>query len=104
VILTAFLVGLVSSLVGLFVVVVRALSLWRQGKKTGRAFGDELALFEERAAKTEQLLAEADRASQDLQAAVERLRVSRAQLDVLRRSLASAQRETRWLRVFLPVR
>lgn len=103
-ILTAFLLGLVLTLVGLFVVVVRAVALWRQGKRTGRAFGDELAAFEERAARTEQLLAEAERANEDLQAATERLRVSRAELEVLRRALASAQRETRWLRVFLPVR
>ena len=76
----------------------------RQGKRTGGAIGDELALFEERAARTEQLLAEADRASQELQAATERLRVSRAQLEVLLGSLETAQRRTRWLRVFLPVR
>jgi hypothetical protein len=104
VILTAFLVGLTLALVGLFVVVVRGLALWRQGKRTGGAFSSELALFEERAARTEQLLAEADRANQDLQAATERLRVSRAKLDVLLASLETAQRRTRWLRVFLPVR
>ena len=103
-ILTAFLVGLVLSLVGLFVVVVRAVGLWRQGKRTGGMFGDELALFEERSARTEQLLAEADRASQDLQAATARLRASRAQLDVLRGALAEAQRKTRWLRAFLPAK
>jgi xanthine/CO dehydrogenase XdhC/CoxF family maturation factor len=104
VILTAFLVGLLLSLVGLFVVVVRAVALWRQGKRTGRAFGDELALFEERSARTEALLVEADRANQDLQAAMERLRISRARLNVLLGSLETAQRRTRWLRVFLPVR
>jgi hypothetical protein len=104
VILTAFLVGLGLTLVGLFVVVVRGLALWRQGKRTGGAFSSELALFEERTARTEQLLAEADRANQDLQEATARLRVSRAQLDVLLGSLETAQRRTRWLRVFLPVR
>ena len=103
-ILTAFLVGLGLTLVGLFVVVVRGLALWRQGKRTGGAFSSELALFEERTARTEQLLAEADRANQDLQEATARLRVSRAQLDVLLGSLETAQRRTRWLRVFLPVR
>lgn len=103
-ILTAFLVGLVLSLVGLFVVVMRAVALWRHTKRTGRAFGNELALFEERAARTEQLLAEADGASQNLQAATERLRVSRAQLNVLLGSLETARRRTRWLRVFLPAR
>ena len=103
-ILTAFLVGLVLSLVGLFIVVVRAVALWRHGKRTGRAFGDELALFEERSARTEALLADADRANQDLQAALDRLRVSRARLKVLLGSLETAQRRTRWLRVFLPAR
>ena len=103
-ILTAFLVGLVLTLVGLFVAVVRAVGLWRQGKRTGGMFGDELALFEERSARTEQLLAEADRASEDLRVATERLRASRAQLDVLRGALSDAQRQTRWLRVFLPAR
>lgn len=103
-ILTAFLVGLALVLVGVFVVVVRGLALWRQGKRTGGAFSDELALFEERAVRTEQLLAEADRANQDLQAATERLRASRAQLDVLLESLETARRRTRWLRAFLPAR
>jgi hypothetical protein len=103
-ILTAFLVGLVLSLVGLFVAVIRAVDLWRNGKRVGGAFGDELARFDERAARTEQLLAEADRASQELQAATERLRVSRAKLSVLLDSLETAQRRTRWLRAFLPAR
>ena len=103
-ILTAFLVGLVLSLVGLFVAIVRAVGLWRQGKRTGGLFGDELALFEERSARTEQLLAESDRASRDLQAAQERLRVSRARLDVLLGSIETARERTRWLRAFLPAR
>ena len=103
-ILTAFLLGLTLALVGIFIVVVRGLALWRQGKRSGGAITDELALFEERAARTEELLADADRASQDLQAATERLRVSRAQLQVLLGSLEAAQRRTRWLRVFLPTR
>jgi hypothetical protein len=104
VILAAFLIGLALSLLALVFVVVRGIALWRVGKRTGSAFGDELALFEERSARTEQLLAEADRANQDLQAATERLRRSRAQLNVLLASLETAQRRTRWLRAFLPVR
>ena len=103
-ILAAFLVGLALALIGLVFVVARAIGLWRQGKRTGSAFGTELELFEERSARTEQLLAEADRANQDLQAATERLRRSRAQLNVLLASLETAQRRTRWLRTFLPVR
>jgi hypothetical protein len=104
VVLTAFLIGLVLGLVGLFVVIVRGVALWRQGKRTGGAITSELELFEERAAHTEELLAEAERASHDLQAAAERLRVSRARLQVLLASLDTAKRRTRWLRVFLPAR
>jgi hypothetical protein len=104
VILTAFLIGLTLSLVGIFVVTVRGFALWKQGKRTGGAITSELALFEERAARTEELLADAERANQDLQAATERLRVSRARLQVLLASLDAAQRKTRWLRVFLPSR
>jgi hypothetical protein len=104
VILTAFLVGFVLWLVGLFVAIVRGVELFRQGKRTGRAFGAELALFDERSARTEQLLAEADRSSRDLQAATERLRASRAQLDVLLGSIETARERTRWLTVFLPSR
>ena len=103
-VLTAFLVGLVLVVVGLFVVVVRGLALWKQGKRTGKTITGELALFEERSARTEELLADAERAQADLQAATERLRVSRAQLQVLLGSLEGAKRSTRWLRVFLPTR
>ena len=103
-VLTAFLTGLVLGLVGLFVVIVRGIALWRQGKRTGGAITSELDLFEERSARTEELLAEAERASGDLQAAAERLRVSRARLQVLLASLDAAKRRTRWLRVFLPAR
>ena len=103
-ILTAFLIGLALSLVGLFVVAVRGLALWREGRRTGKLFTSELELFDERAARTERLLADADRANQDLQAATERLRISRAELAVLRGSIATAQRRARWLRAFLPVR
>jgi hypothetical protein len=103
-VLTAFLIGLVLGVVGLFVVVIRGVALWKQGKRTGKAITGELELFDERSARTEQLFAEADRAQADLQAALERLRVSRAQLQVLLGSLEGARRSTRWLRVFLPTR
>jgi hypothetical protein len=103
VILTAFLIGLVLVLAGIAVAAIRAIELWRQGKHSGGAITRELALFEERAARSEQLFAEAERASRDLEAALERLRVSRARLQVLTGSLEEAQRRTRWLRVFLPI-
>ena len=100
-ILTAFLVGLTLALVGAFVLVVRGVALWKQGKRTGGALTSELALFEERSARTEQLLAAAERASQDLLDATERLRVSRAKLQVLLGEIEGAQRRTRWLRAQL---
>ncbi len=103
-VLSAFLIGLVLALVGTFVVAVRGLVLWKQGKRAGKTITSELARFEERSARTEQLLADAERAQGDLRAATERLRVSRAQLQVLLGSLEEAQRRTRWLRVFLPSR
>ena len=103
-ILTAFVFGLTVTLVGLFVAAIRGFALWRQGKHTGGLFTSELALFEERSARAEQLLADADRSNQELQAATERLRVSRAQLDVLLGSIETARRRTRWLRAFLLVR
>jgi hypothetical protein len=104
VVLTAFLIGLTLGVTGIVIVAIRSVELWRQGKRVGRVFGEELDSFEERSARTERLLAEAERASQDLQAALERLRISRARLQVLLDSLESAQRRTRWLRVFLPTR
>jgi hypothetical protein len=104
VVLSSFLVGLVLGLAGTFVVAVRGVALWKQGKRSGKAITSELALFEERSARTEQLLVDAERAQAELQVATERLRVSRAQLQVLLGSIEEAQRRTRWLRVFLPSR
>jgi len=103
VVLLSFLVGLVLVVAALVLVVVRAVALWRQTKRTGGAFAAELSAFDERSARTERLLAESERSSQELQAALERLRVSRARLDVLRSALERSLERTRWLRAFLPV-
>ena len=103
-ILYAFLAGSVVALVAIVFVSVQGVGLWRQAKRTGGKFSTELSSFEARAAQAERLLAGADRSSQDLDAAVARLRVSRARLDVLLGSLEAAQRRTRWLRVLLPLR
>jgi hypothetical protein len=103
-VLVALLVGLVAALVGIVFVAVRGLELWRLGKRSGRALTSELALFEERSARTERLFAEAEQSNRELQAALERLRLSRAKLQVLLASLERAQRRTRWLRAFLPTR
>ncbi len=103
-ILLAFLASLLLVVGATAYAVAQGVGLWRQTKRSGRTFTSELALFEERAARTERLLAEFDRASQDLVAAQERLRVSRARLQVLTGSLEAAQRKTAWLTAFLPSR
>ena len=102
-VLLAFLVGLATVVVGTIVAAVRGVGLWRQAKRTGGALTKELSSFEERTATAERNLAAWERASADLEAAVERLRVSRARLQVLLDALERAQGRTRWLRVFLPL-
>jgi uncharacterized protein HemX len=102
VVLLAFLVGLALSVLGTSVAVVRAVSLWRQTKRTGRTVGTELSTFERRATLTERHLAEWDQSNAELQSAVERLRSSRARLQVLLDSVEQASARVRWLRVFLP--
>src|SRR3990170_4469264 len=104
VVLPAFLAGLVLAVSAIVFAAVRGVGLWRQMKRTGATFSEELSSFDERAARAERLLAEADRSNRDLESALARLRVSRARLDVLLGSLEGAQRRTRWLRVLLPLR
>ncbi len=103
-VLTSFLIGLTLALAATFVLVVRGIELWRQAKRTGKRLTAELESFEERSARTERLLAEAELSSEDLEAAVARLRVSRARLDVLLGEIEAARRRTRWLRVLVPLR
>jgi hypothetical protein len=103
VILASFLVGLAASIAALVLVVVRAVDVWRQAKRAGGAFAAELELFEDRAARTERLLDEAESSSRKLEEAVARLRVSLTRLQVLRSALERATARTRWLRAFLPV-
>jgi len=102
VVLAAFLVGLALVLAASAYLAVRGLGLWRVARGTGVRFQDELALFEERSARTERLLAEGERASGDLQVALARLRASQAQLQVLRSALERSLDRVRWLRAFLP--
>jgi hypothetical protein len=102
-VLASFLLGLALVLGTAVFVAVRGVGLWRVAKSTGGRFTAELALFEERSARTERLLAEADASSRNLQAALERLRVSQARLQVLRDALERSQERVRWLRVFLPL-
>jgi hypothetical protein len=103
-VLLAFLIGLAAFAAGLVFCIVRGVQFWRQARRTGAALGTEMTKFEERSRRTEQLLAEADRANQDLQAALERLRADRARLQVLTGALERAKQRTRWLRAYLPAR
>lgn len=100
--LAAFLAALAVVLGAAVLAAVRAVALWRQAKRTGRALSAELAMFSVRSARTERLLAEADASSRELQQALERLRRSRARLAVLTHALERASARTRWLRAFLP--
>jgi biopolymer transport protein ExbB/TolQ len=103
-VLIALLVGVVAVVAATVFCAVRGMQLWRQARRTGGALGAEVAKFEERSRRTEQLLAEADRANQDLQTALERLRADRARLQVLTGALERAKQRTRWLRAYLPAR
>jgi hypothetical protein len=103
-VLAAFLLGLAAVVAATVFCVVRGVRFWRQAKRTGGVLGPELAKFDERSARTERLLAEAERSSEDLRAAQERLRVTRARLQVQLDAIEGARKRTRWLRSFLPVR
>ena len=102
-VLLAFLVGLAAVVAATVFCVLRGVQFWQQAKRTGGAFSSEVAKFEERSARTERLLAEADRANEDLVAARERLSLDRARLRVLLDAVERAKKRTRWLRAFLPV-
>jgi uncharacterized protein YhaN len=102
VVLASFLVGLAAVIAATVFCVMRGVQLWRQAKTTGTALGEEAARFEERSARTERVLAEAETASKELEAALERLRRSRAELQVLLDAVERAKARTRWLRAFLP--
>ena len=103
VVLASFLVGLAVVIGATAFCVVRGLELRRHAKTTGGVLGEEVARFEERSARTERLLAEAETASKELEAALERLRKSRAELQILLDAVERAKARTRWLRAFLPV-
>jgi hypothetical protein len=63
-----------------------------------------MAKFDERSARTERLLSEYEHASERLHITQERLRVSRARLQVQLDAIERAKKRTRWLRALLPVR
>jgi hypothetical protein len=101
--LGAFLVSLLLCLAATAFTTVRGVVLYRDARRVGGVFETELSAFEERTARTEELLARAESSSHELEAALARLRVSQARLQVLRSALESSQARVRWLRAFLPL-
>ena len=102
-VLASFLVALALALGGTVYAAARGVGLWRAAKATGGLFRAELALFEERSARTERLLAESEASSRNLELALARLRMSQARLQVLRTAIERSQGRVRWLRAFLPL-
>ncbi len=102
-ILLTFTIGLVVVVVAAASCTVRGVQFWRQLKRTGKTMGGELDMLEASTARTETLLAQVETRSGELEAALERLRVSRARLQILRDAVESAKARVRWLRVFLPI-
>jgi hypothetical protein len=101
-VLAAFSVALVLSLAATVFAAVRGLQLYRQLKRTRRALAEPLSAFEAKAAEVDRHLDAFEGSSRELERARERLRVSRARLQVLLDTVGRAQRRTRWIRVFLP--
>jgi hypothetical protein len=93
------LVGLVA---GIAYVVIRGLSLWRQLKRTGGAFGEETARIADVSAQIQVHLDRADASSARLRAVAERLAVSRARLDVQVQAVREARHAMQRLLWFLP--
>lgn len=104
VVLVAFLVALGLSLAATAFSVVRALSLYRQAKRTGRALAEPLSSFEEKAAEVDRHLDAFDASSKELERALAQLRRSRARLQILLDALERSQGRLRWLRAFIPAR
>ena len=102
VVLSAFLAALVVSLAATAVASVRGVGLYRQAKRTGRAFSEPLSTFEAKTAEVDRHLDAFEASSRELERAREQLRYSRARLQVLLDAIERAQSRTRWLRVFLP--
>jgi exonuclease VII small subunit len=103
-VLAAFLVGLAVSLAATVFAVVRAIGLYRQAKRTGRALSEPLSAFEAKAAEVDRHLDAFERSSKELERAVAQLQRSRARLQVLLDSLERARARLHWLRVFIPAR
>jgi hypothetical protein len=100
----ALLVLLACVVAGLALVVVRAISLWRLTKRTGRTFGAELEKIARAADEIDGQLARASAAADRLRAAQDRLAASRARLDVQLAAVREAQAQVGRVLWFLPGR
>ena len=97
--LAVLLAGVVG---GIAYVVVRALALWRQLKRTGGAFGDEAARINEASAQVQGHLDRASASSGRLAEASQRLALSRARLELQLQALREARHTVRRMLWFLP--
>jgi hypothetical protein len=86
-----FAAAVVAIVAGTAVAVVRGVRLWRAVRQTGSRFGAELERISTSAAEIQGHLDAADAGATRLREASERLRVSRARLDVQLQALREAQ-------------
>lgn len=100
----ALLVLAASLVLGLGVGAYRGICTWRLLRRTGRAFGAELERISRAAAEIEGQLARADASARKLAEAQERLRTSRARLDVQRSALREARTQVARTFWFVPGR
>jgi hypothetical protein len=98
----ALAVLLVGVVVGLVVAIVRGLRLWRQAKRTGRAFTAELDHIARVSGEIEQQLARAQESSTRLTAALERLNASRQRLDIQLAAVREAREQLARTLWFVP--
>ena len=97
--LAVFLVGLLG---GLAYAILRGIALWRNVKRTGRAFSAESARIADVSAGIQEHLDRAEASSALLRDAATRLAVSRARLDVQLQAIREARYTVRRVLWFLP--
>ncbi len=97
--LLVFLLGLAA---GATYAVLRGLALWRRFKAANSGFGTELDRIAQATAQIEEQLARADESSAHLAEAAERLRVSKARLEIQLAAAREARQSVRRMLWFLP--
>jgi hypothetical protein len=98
----ALAVLLVSVVAGLVFVVYRGICLYRRAKRTSASFGEEMAGIEQTMRSIEGHLAAAEASTGRLRDAAERLRISRARLDVQLGAISDARTRARRVFWFVP--